>query len=233
MKNLKCIIVDDEPLAVELLANYANRTEALDVVGTFTDAITAADKIRELKPDLLFLDIQMPDLNGLELAKLVQEDTHIIFTTAFKEYAFESYEVEAIDYILKPVQYRKFYETVLRAQKRIQKEKHEDTVFIRTDREYKSLAINDILYISGMKDYVVIHLISGNIVAHITMKAMEEMLPKEKFMRVHRSHIIAIDKISSINPTGDIFINGEVIPFSESYRSALEKLIQERLISGS
>ena len=117
MHKIKCIVVDDEPLAVEMLATYIRKTPSLELAGTFTDPVQAVSAMAEIKPDLVFMDIQMPDLNGLELARLIPEDTRIIFTSAFRQYAFESYEVEALDYILKPIRYQKFLEAVSKAEK--------------------------------------------------------------------------------------------------------------------
>jgi len=235
MHKIKCIVVDDEPLAVEMLATYIRKTPSLELAGTFTDPVQAVSAMAEIKPDLVFLDIQMPDLNGLELARLIPEDTRIIFTSAFRQYAFESYEVEALDYILKPIRYQKFLEAVSKAEKWManRPEKSRRSAFIKTDREYRNIEFDQILYVAGMKDYVLIYLASEPepIVTHITLKAIEEKLPSDMFMRVHRSYIVALDKITAIDSCGDILIDKISVPVSDSYRKEIEKHVKENLLA--
>lgn len=235
MHKIKCIVVDDEPLAVEMLATYIRKTPSLELAGTFTDPVQAVSAMAEIKPDLVFLDIQMPDLNGLELARLIPEDTRIIFTSAFRQYAFESYEVEALDYILKPIRYQKFLEAVSKAEKWManRPEKSRRSAFIKTDREYRNIEFDQILYVAGMKDYVLIYLVSEPepIVTHITLKAIEEKLPSDMFMRVHRSYIVALDKITAIDSCGDILIDMISVPVSDSYRKEIEKHVKENLLA--
>ena len=235
MHKIKCIVVDDEPLAVEMLATYIRKTPSLELAGTFTDPVQAVSAMAEIKPDLVFLDIQMPDLNGLELARLIPEDTRIIFPSAFRQYAFESYEVEALDYILKPIRYQKFLEAVSKAEKWManRPEKSRRSAFIKTDREYRNIEFDQILYVAGMKDYVLIYLASEPepIVTHITLKAIEEKLPSDMFMRVHRSYIVALDKITAIDSCGDILIDKISVPVSDSYRKEIEKHVKENLLA--
>ncbi|MBQ3607593.1 MAG: response regulator transcription factor [Bacteroidales bacterium] len=235
MHKIKCIVVDDEPLAVEMLATYIRKTPSLELAGTFTDPVQAVSAMAEIKPDLVFLDIQMPDLNGLELARLIPEDTRIIFTSAFRQYAFESYEVEALDYILKPIRYQKFLEAVSKAEKWManRPEKSRRSAFIKTDREYRNIEFDQILYVAGMKDYVLIYLTSEPepIVTHITLKAIEEKLPSDMFMRVHRSYIVALNKITAIDSCGDILIDKISVPVSDSYRKEIEKHVKENLLA--
>ncbi|MBQ7020124.1 MAG: response regulator transcription factor [Bacteroidales bacterium] len=235
MHKIKCIVVDDEPLAVEMLATYIRKTPSLELAGTFTDPVQAVSAMAEIKPDLVFMDIQMPDLNGLELARLIPEDTRIIFTSAFRQYAFESYEVEALDYILKPIRYQKFLEAVSKAEKWManRPEKSRRSAFIKTEREYRNIEFDQILYVAGMKDYVLIYLASEPepIVTHITLKAIEEKLPSDMFMRVHRSYIVALDKITAIDSCGDILIDKISVPVSDSYRKEIEKHVKENLLA--
>lgn len=235
MHKIKCIVVDDEPLAVEMLATYIRKAPSLELAGTFTDPVQAVSAMAEIKPDLVFMDIQMPDLNGLELARLIPEDTRIIFTSAFRQYAFESYEVEALDYILKPIRYQKFLEAVSKAEKWManRPEKSRRSAFIKTEREYRNIEFDQILYVAGMKDYVLIYLASEPepIVTHITLKAIEEKLPSDMFMRVHRSYIVALDKITSIDSCGDILIGQISVPVSDSYRKDIEGYVKGNLLA--
>lgn len=243
---IRCIVVDDEPLAVEMIAGYVNRTPSLELIATFTDPVLALSEIGSAKPDLVFLDIQMPDLNGLELSRLLPSETRAIFTTAFKEYALESYEVEALDYLLKPIRYQKFIESVAKAEKwfamtsagpaSIEPEnmdKERKSAFIKVDGELRNIEFDDILYVAGMKDYVTIHLQSDStpLVTHITMKAIEELLPSEKFMRIHRSYIVALDKISAIDSYGDVIIDKITLPVSDSYRKDIDRYINDNLLT--
>ena len=238
---IRCIVVDDEPLAVEMLAGYVRRTPSLDLLSTFTDPVLALSAIRSSKPELVFMDIQMPDLNGLELSRLLPSETRIIFTTAFKEYAFESYEVGAIDYLLKPIKYQKFLEAVSKADKwfamlssedAASREKERKSAFIKVDGELRNIDFDDILYVAGMKDYVTVHLQSDDrpLVTHITMKAIEDLLPSDRFMRVHRSYIVALDKISAIDSYGDVLIGKTAVPVSDSYRKNVDIYIREHLL---
>lgn len=235
MNKMRCVIVDDEPLAVELMAGYARKTPSLELVGAFTDPVKALSEIRTLAPEIVFMDIQMPDLNGLELSRMLPEQTMVVFTTAFKEYAFESYEVDAVDYLLKPIRYRKFVEAVSRAENRMRKYiasgKHDQTqrnsAFIKVDGQHRNICFSDILYVSAMKDYVMLRLVSQKepLVTHLTMKAVEEILPSSRFMRVHRSYIVALDKITSIDSNGDIKLGDEFIPVSDTYRKAVSNFL--------
>ena len=239
MNKMRCIIVDDEPLAVELMAGYVRKTPSLELVGTYTDPVAALSEIRSTLPDLVFMDIQMPDLNGLELSRMLPEQTMVVFTTAFREYAFDSYEVDAVDYLLKPIRYQKFVEAVSRAQKRLLpqadsgrlEEVQRESAFFKVDGQHRNISFSDILYVSAMKDYVMLRLRSEKdpLVTHLTMKAVEEMLPASRFMRVHRSYIVALDKITSIDGNGDIMLGGELIPVSDTYRKAVSDFLAANL----
>lgn len=240
MCKIRCIVVDDEPLAVEMLAAFIRKTPSLELTATFTDPVLALSAIGEEKPDLVFLDIQMPDLNGLELSRLLPQDTRVIFTTAFRQYAFESYEVEALDYLLKPIRYQKFIESVSKAERwmeirqaSVRLERNRRFAFIKTDGEYRNIDFDQILYVEGMKDYILIHLESETepIVAHMTMKAIEEKLPSDMFMRVHRSYTVALDKITAIDSCGDILIDRISVPVSDSYRKDIERYVKENLLA--
>ena len=235
MKPLTCIIVDDEPLAVRLLVSYAEKTPDLKLLASFTNAISAINAIKAQQPDLLFLDIQMPNIDGMELAHSLPESTRVVFTTAFKEYAFESYEVNALDFLLKPVRYNKFLAAVEKARKQLQpsptpQPQQPNTVFIRVDGEWRNVAVEQIIYVNGMKDYVMFYL-DGEpkpLVTHLTMKAVEEMLPRDRFLRIHRSYIIAVDKIQKVDRNDCVYIGREVIHIPDGYLPAFKSFMETR-----
>ena len=242
---LTCIIVDDEPLAVKLMESFVAKTPDLKLLGSFTDSVEAINAVKEQKPNLLFLDIQMPDLNGMELAHMIPAETRVVFTTAFKEYAFESYEVSALDFLLKPIRYNKFMVAVEKAKEWFAKSEspvsqhpspitnHPSAIFVRVDGELRNITINDIIYVNGMKDYVMFYL-DGEpkpLITHLTMKAVEEMLPPEKFLRVHRSYIIAVDKIRKVDRNDCIYIGNEIIHVPDGYQDAFHKFLGTRTIN--
>ena len=247
MKALRCMVVDDEPLAVKMLENFISKTSFLTLEASFTDPVAALDAIRTRQPQLVFLDIQMPDLNGMELSRMVPECTRIVFTTAFKDYAFDSYEVSALDFLLKPIRYQKFLEAAEKARLWFELVEsaeaaaepgagsaapQQDSIFVKSDGQLRKVAFSDILYVEGMKDYVLLYLASEKrpIVTHITMKAVEELLPEGAFMRVHRSYIIALDKIESIGGSYDISIGGTLIHVSDAYKPAFEQYLSQRML---
>ena len=230
MMSLSCIIVDDEPLAVKLLESFVNKTPDLELLGSYTDSVEAINAVRNLQPNLLFLDIQMPDLNGMQLAHMLPDGTRVVFTTAFKEYAFDSYEVNALDFLLKPIQYNKFFAAVEKAKEwfSVYSLKYKDdnsTIFLKVDGEYRQIAVSNILYVCGMKDYVMFYLDSQPkpLITHLTMKSVEDMLPSQQFMRVHRSYIVALDKIRKVDRNDCIYIGNEIIHVTEAYLSAFHQ----------
>ena len=247
---LTCIIVDDEPLAVRLLESFVNKTPDLQLAGSFTDSVEAINVIKELKPDLLFLDIQMPDMSGMELAHVVPAETKIIFTTAFKEYAYESYEVSALDFLLKPIRYNKFISAVEKARQwfghklnklnnlnnlniqNTQKEPHgkQETVFLRVDGEFRQVALSKIIYVCGMKDYVMFYLSDEKrpLITHLTMKSVEDMLPSTLFMRISRSYIVALDKIKSVDRNECVYIGDEIIKVTDAYHEKFISYLNSR-----
>ena len=247
MKTLRCIIVDDEPLAVKMLEGFVARTPFLELAGSFNDPVLALSEIRAQSPELVFLDIQMPDLDGMELSRMLPPETRVIFTTAFKQYAFDSYEVSALDFLLKPIRYQKFIEAAEKARKwfelvesadqgaatTVQPQGEERTaIFVKADGQLRKVEFADIRYVEGMKDYVLLHLLSEKrpIVTHITMKAVEELLPAATFMRVHRSYIVALDKIDSVTGTYDISVGDTFIHVSDAYKSAFEGYLSQRML---
>ncbi|MBR0180596.1 MAG: response regulator transcription factor [Prevotella sp.] len=241
--DLTCIIVDDEPLAVKLMESFVAKTPDLKLLGSFTDSVEAINAVKEQNPNILFLDIQMPDLNGMELAHMIPEETRVIFTTAFKEYAFESYEVKALDFLLKPIRYNKFIAAVDKAKEwfgrtvtaPLTEPKEEGTpqhLFLKVDGEYRQIAISNILYVCGMKDYVMFYLTDERkpLITHLTMKAVEEMLPQEQFMRVHRSYIVALNKIRKVDRNDCIYIGEEIIHVTEAFLPQFQNYLKRMII---
>ena len=228
---LKCIIVDDEPLAVRLLESFIEKTPDLQLLASFTDSIEGAAAIKEGKADLVFLDIQMPDLDGMELARIVPPQTRIIFTTAFKEYAFESYEVKALDFLLKPIRYSKFLAAIDKAREWFSLHLQPSTIFIKVDGELRQLPLDSILYVSGMKDYVMFYITDEKrpLITHMTMKAVEEMLPDEHFMRVNRSYVVALQHIRKVDRNDCIYIGDEIIHVTEAYLPAFQAYLTQRM----
>ena len=248
MRVLTCVIVDDEPLAVKLLESYVGKTDGLELVASFTDSVEAISMIKSHPVDLLFLDIQMPDMNGMELAHMIPAETRVVFTTAFKEYAFESYEVSALDFLLKPIRYNKFLAAVDKARQwfaisSLSSEHHllsiesntstPETIFLRVDGEYRQITLSQILYVSGMKDYVMFYLEGERkpLITHLTMKSVEEMLPTQQFMRVHRSYIVALDKIRSVDRNDCIYIGDEIIRVTDAFRENFLNYLQSKFIN--
>ena len=237
MKTLRCIIVDDEPLAVKMLEGFVARTPFLELAGSFNDPVLALSEIRAQSPELVFLDIQMPDLDGMELSRMLPPETRVIFTTAFKQYAFESYEVSALDFLLKPIRYQKFLEAAQKAQEWFALKEaasapvpsaEKTSVFLKVDGVLRKVELSDIQYVEGMKDYVMFHLASARqpLVTHLTMKAAEDLLPPEQFMRIHRSYILGLEHIASVSPQGDVKVGEALLHVSEGYRPAFDAYLQ-------
>ena len=226
---LNCIIIDDEPLAADLLVSYAKKTLFLNLIGVFNSAVEGVKAIRENRVDLIFLDIQMPELSGLEFAKILPKETKIIFTTAFSQYAIDGYKANAIDYLMKPISYDDFLDASNRAldwfQTTHQAENASTDRFIFVKSEYKLVKImfDDILYIEGVKDYVKIYLNNDHkpIMTLMNMKKIEESLPKPEFMRIHRSYIVHMKKIDGIDRFR-VVIGDAVLPISDSYKTILQ-----------
>ena len=226
---LNCIIIDDEPLAAELLASYARKTLFLNLIGVFNSAVEGIKVIRENRVDLIFLDIQMPELSGLEFAKILPKETKIIFTTAFSQYAVDGYKANAVDYLMKPVSYDDFLAGANRALEWFrsvrQSENASDDRFIFVKSEYKLVKImfDDILYIEGLKDYVKIYLTDGRdpVMSLMNMKKIEESLPKPEFMRIHRSYIVHMRKIEGIGRFR-VVIGNAILPISDSYKTTIQ-----------
>lgn len=231
---LNCWIVDDEPLAIELLNSYVQKTPFLNLTGKYSSAVHAMENMSKDRIDIIFLDIQMPEVNGMEFAKMVDEDTRIIFTTAFSEYALEGYKVNALDYLLKPFSYADFLNASKRAldwhEMKASAHDNKDTtaqgLFVRADYKLIHILFEDILLVEGLKDYIKIYTLKDKkpIITLMSLKSMEEELIPNNFIRVHRSFIININKIRSIDKNR-ILIDHHQIPIGETYRKVFMEAI--------
>ncbi len=219
---IKAIAIDDEPPALAVIENFCGRTADVQLEKTFTMPAEALKYLRKFPADLVFLDIQMPSVNGIDFYKAITQDTMVIFTTAYSEYAVEGFNVSAVDYLLKPFTYKRFEQAVARAAEyhNYRKNGINETpkyLFIRADYSLLKIALTDIVYIEGLDDYLKIHLAASNpVVARMTMKAMLEKLPASDFVRVHRSYIIPFNRIESYR-NKMIAIAGQEIPTGSSY----------------
>ena len=234
---LNCLIVDDEPLALELLESYVSRTPFLHLVDRCDSAIKALAVVESEPVDLIFLDIQMPELNGLELSRLVGNKVKIIFTTAFEQYAIEGFRVDALDYLLKPFNYTEFLRAATKALHWIEMMKAEastrpvpESIFVKSDYKLVQVQLKDILYVEGLKDYIRIQTEDGQgILTLMSMKSIEDFLPADTFIRVHRSYIVNVNKIKTIERNRIVF--GKVyIPISDSYKDRFTELLDKRAI---
>ena len=235
---ITCAIVDDEPLAVDLLESYVQKTPFLKLEGKYSNAIDAMAGLRNQPVDLLMLDIQMPELSGLEFAKVIPNSTRIIFTTAFNQYAIDGYKVNAIDYLLKPISYSEFLNSVTKAESIINASSQaancqSDSFFVKSDYKLVRIYFDDITYIEGLKDYVKIYLDSSPrpLLSLTSMHAIESHLPTEKFQRIHRSYIINMNKIKILE-RGQIIFGEKRLPISDSYKEQVQNYIHSRTLQG-
>jgi len=232
---IKCITVDDEPLALELMETYISQVPGLELIETFSDAISAWGFLQKNEVDLIFLDIQMPDITGLQLAKsLDQRKPLIIFTTAYSKYAVEGFNLDVIDYLLKPFDFNRFLEAVNKVKhyKFLQNASttpiEDSAIFVKSDYQNVRVNIIDILYIEGFDDYIRIHLDSGKIIFTLmSLKSVIEKLPEGDFLRVHRSYIVPVKKIQRIY-NQQIQLGDKEIPIGKSYVDVVKKLLNQK-----
>lgn len=234
---LNCAIIDDEPLALELLTDYVNRTPFLCLKGGYNSAIEAIKDLKTDPVDVIFLDIQMPELSGLEFAQVLPKETRIVFTTAFSQYAAEGYKVDALYYLLKPISYDDFLKAANKAMdwfsitRKQEAYKRDGFIFVKTDYKLVRINLDDILYVEGLKDYVRIYLANGDkILSLMNMKTLEDFLPNPEFMRVHRSYIVHMTKIMLVDRTRIVF-GDNYIPVSESYKDGVQAFLDKHTLS--
>lgn len=222
---LRCLVLDDEIHAVKLLADYVIRTNGLELVLNTTDPTAAINLIHDGGIDLIFLDIQMPDLTGIEVMNIIRRtQTKVILTTAYPEYALSGFEYDAIDYLLKPITFERFLVAVNKAKERINAKISEapDHIFIKVEHRLQKVLFSSILYIEGLGDYIILHTATGKILSLERMKNMEEVLPSANFLRIHKSYIINIGHIDYFEK-GRIIISKEYLPIGESYKEKVRQ----------
>ncbi len=237
---IRCIAIDDEPLALRQLVDYISKTPYLELAGQFESAMKAIGFLDTNNVDLMFVDINMPDLNGMEFVKTLDNPPAVVFVTAYSEYAIDGFRVSALDYLLKPISYGDFLKSANkvrswfenRPQAPTEVKSNKDFLFIKS--EYKILRINfdDIKYIEGMNEYIKIHLIASKpVMTLLSMKSIEEQLPSDRFMRVHRSFIVNLSKISVIERSRIIFDGNVYIPVSEQYKANFQNYIDKNFLT--
>ncbi|MBR1448398.1 MAG: response regulator transcription factor [Prevotella sp.] len=234
---LTTAIIDDEPLAAGLLESYVNKTPYLSLKGTYNSAVTAMRDLRENPVQLLLLDIQMPELSGIEFAKILPKETKVIFTTAFPQYAIEGFRVSALDYLLKPISYQDFLKatdkaldwySVLQKQEVYRRDRF---LFVKSDYKLQRIELDDILYIEGLKDYVRFFLKSGErVMSLMSMKRLEDYLPRPEFLRTHRSYIVHMPCVKTIDRLRIVF-GDQYIPVSDNYKDEVMQYLEQHTLA--
>ncbi len=237
---IKCIAIDDEPLALQQISAYISKTPFLELTAQCGSAFEAMNHLSDGTVKLIFADINMPDLSGMDFVKSLTNKPYIIFTTAYSEYAVEGFKVDAVDYLLKPISYSSFLKAANKVSGLIELTNNAQTETVKADAshlfvksEYKLLRIElaDIKYIEGMHEYVKIHLASGNpILTMVSMKSIEEQLPSDRFMRVHRSYIVNLQKVSVVERSRIVFDGDTYIPVGEQYKAKFQEYIDNNFL---
>jgi DNA-binding LytR/AlgR family response regulator len=237
---IRCAIIDDEHLARQYLKDYVSKVPFLELIGDFNSPLKVLDLIKTKKIDLLFLDIQMPDISGLDFIKTLEKTPYIVLTTAYKEYALEGYELNVVDYLLKPFSFERFVKAVNKVAETLEKDKQtgesfsesddtlrpemfDDYLVIRADRKYYKINYDDLVYIEGQKAYVTFYTKRQQITALLSLKELEEKLPGTVFIRIHKSYIVSIKKIASLEGNS-IEIGKKYLPVGKSYRRAVDRI---------
>ena len=227
MKQLKCLVVDDEELARILLKTYIQKTDNLALIGTTENPLEALELLDNQEVDLLFLDVQMPELSGIEMAKLVNPKTRIIFTTAYSEYAMTGFDLNVLDYLLKPITFERFQQAIEKAKDYFQISNQEETIIIKSGYDLHKIRLDEILFIEGSSEYVIFQTLSKRIMSYQTLKSLELSLPNQQFMRVHRSYIVNKMKVNALK-NKELLIGNFKIPVSETYLEEVRKYLLEK-----
>jgi DNA-binding LytR/AlgR family response regulator len=236
---INAIAIDDEPLALQLVTGYIEKTPGLKLVGKFDNPLDASEFLAETSVDLIFVDIQMPDLSGIEFTRLMEKGPKVIFTTAYEKYALEGYKLDIVDYLLKPFSYEEFLTAVNKARKLLHLEQKapekvdvsNEFLFLKSDYKIKRINFNEILYIEGLKDYVKVFIQHSPkaILSLTSLKLLESKLPANKFMRVHRSFIVNLEKIDTIERSRIVF-GKEYIPVSDQYKDKFQEFLDKNFL---
>ncbi|WP_416346199.1 LytR/AlgR family response regulator transcription factor [Aquimarina sp. ERC-38] len=234
MKAISCIIVDDEPIARDVIETHISKISGIVIKGSYSNAIDALNYLRDHTIDLIFLDINMPEITGISFAKSINKNSKIIFTTAYREYAVEGFELQAVDYLLKPISFERllksvtnYFEIYSNSHKEdIEITNRNDFMFVRADRRMIKIDFSEIIYIESYSDYLKIHLANDTIVTRETISAIEAKLPKNKFLRIHRSYIVAFKSISSFT-NEEIIINNKSLTISRSYKKEVLAILNK------
>ncbi|MFC0517355.1 LytR/AlgR family response regulator transcription factor [Mucilaginibacter angelicae] len=243
---IRCLVVDDEPLALHILEDYISKMPFLQLVKATTNPIEALTMVQAAEADLVFLDVQMPELTGIQFLKIANGKAKVILTTAYPQYALEGYELDVVDYLLKPIAFDRFFKSVQKAQGIIQPvvakpqvvvqaepvqqdDFSTDFIFVKTEHKIQKVYLHDILFIEGLKDYISIFTSAERIITLQGMKKMEDALPEKHFVRVHKSYIVALNKIDSIERSR-IQIGDKIIPVGDTYRDEFFRMIENKNI---
>jgi len=222
---IKCIIIDDEPLAIKVIENYLSDFQNMELIGTFNTAVAALPIIENQDIDVIFLDINMPKMNGLDFLRSLPAKPHIVITTAYREYAVESFDLDVLDYLVKPIPFGRFLKAITKINNRMNAEKGKTNgapfneapfIFLKVDKKLMKFKLNDILYIESLKDYIKIITTTGNYLVHKSMTSISQELPSDNFLRIHRSFTIAINKIQSIEGNS-VEIANRRVPIGRNY----------------
>jgi DNA-binding LytR/AlgR family response regulator len=236
---LKTIAIDDEPLALRLVSDYISKTPFLELVGAFDNPLDAIEFLSAQSVDLIFVDIQMPDLTGIEFVRSLEGEHKVVFTTAFEKYALEGFKLNAIDYLLKPFSYEEFLKAAGKARKQTELESstlptieaNNQFLFLKSEYKIRRINFNDIMYIEGLKDYIKVYIAGEDkpILSLNSIKSLEQKLPEEKFMRVHRSFIVNLDRIETIERSRIIF-GKTYIPVSDQYKDKFQEYLDKNFL---
>ena len=233
---LRCLLIDDEPPALKILASYISNINGLEIVGQCKNALEALDVLNQHTVDVIFLDIKMPKILGTEFLKNLSHPPKVIFVTAYRDYAVEGYELDAVDYLVKPVSFERFFKAITKLNRMMGKEtisasidyksNPEAFVYLKVDKDMKKIFVNDIVYIESWKDYIKLFLVNGrNLIVKQTITAMENLLSEHKFMRVHRSYMVSLNKISGYNGIS-VQLETKEIPIGRLYKQVVMEKLQ-------